>query len=184
MATQRKTAGEMATEIIARHERITLETVGDIAGAAIDALTIPPAAPFILVGAVALIPLRWVEAKLKSGSVPMPDEWYPSVLGTATEDGRFFVGRLLKNNGRTTIADAVRFLIIEREATPRAEYASEALEPANAKAELIAYYEANRTLFDKAVAATADVAVKAAGGAVGLAGDALKAAAQRIRRGF
>lgn len=184
MTKPRETAVEMATRIIASAENITLQSVGDIADAALTALLAPPAAPFILAWAAAMIPVRWVEAKLKMGSKAMPAEWYPAVLGTATEDGQFFVGRLLKNNNRVTIADAVRFLVIEKEAQPRAEYAAEAMSPDDAKAALVAHYEANRSLFDKAVAGSADLALKAAGAATELATGAVKAGLQKLRKGF
>lgn len=184
MMKSRETAAEMAVRIIAQAENITLGAVGDIADAALNSLIAPPLAPFLLAFAAAQIPIRWVEARLNMGSKPMPDDWYPAVLGTATDDGKFFIGRLLKTNGRATIADAVRFLVIEKEAKPRDEYDNEALGVAEAKTALMGYYEANRTLFDKAVAATAGIALKAAEGAVKGAGGAMKAAMHKIRRGF
>lgn len=183
MTKRLPTAAEMATQIIADAENITLDVVGDIVEAAINSLIAPPLMPFVMAWAVLSIPVRWIDAKLRRGDTSMPEAWYPAVLGTATEDGRFYVGRLLKSNGKVTVADAVRFLVIEREATARDSYADEVLSTAAAREALIDFYEANRTLFDKAVAATGEIAFKAVAGAAGIAGSALKAVAHKIRKG-
>ncbi len=179
-----ETATEMAQRIIAAKERVSVETVLDLTEVFLISLSFPPAIPFALVAAAIAIPLEKLNNKLKTANDPMPKEWYPAVWGTASDDGRFFIGRLLSNGGSVSVSEAMRFLVIEAEATKRKTHDPIALTPGDAKEQLTLYYGANQTLFDKAVVAVGKIVTVAITHSVDTTTNVIKEALKKIRRGF
>lgn len=175
-----ETAVEMAQRIIASKEKVSVETVLDLADIFLASLAFPPAIPFAIVAAAIAIPVERLNNKLQAANHPMPKSWMPAVWGTASDDGRFFVGRLLHTQGSVSISDAIKFLAVEKEATKREQYDTHILSENDAWDQLIAYYKENQTLFDKAVVLVGEGLKLAATGAV----NAFKAATKKIRIGF
>lgn len=165
----------------------SLDEAVDMVSESIDlgvvAFAFPAAIPFMIGAAAIAVPVSWVAGRLRMADFPMPEEWYPLVLATASRDGRFLVGRLLSAEGRVTASEAIKFLAVEKSAPPRTDV-SVVVSPADARAALAAYYEAERTIFDKAVTLAAGSAVGAVAAVGSFAGAALSVGMRKIRVGF
>lgn len=145
-------ADEMAARIVAQSENVSLGTIGSIVDMLLASIVAPPLAPFLIVWAVVSVPLDKLGKRLQRGERRMPEEWFAHVEAKASSDGRFFVGRMLKEKGRVTMDDAMRFVAIEKWATKRERDDELLVHASDARKALMDHYEANRSGFDKAVA--------------------------------
>jgi hypothetical protein len=141
------------------------------------------AAPFLLGVAAIMIPISWLEKRLRLSKTPMPEDWYPSVLATASRDGRFFVGRLLSAEGKVVVSDAVKFLAVEKSAEARAAVDFK-LPSVDSRAALVAYYQSERTILDRAMSLAGSSVVGAASAVGSLAGSLVSAGIRKFRVGF
>lgn len=180
-----ETPSEMAARLIAEEESLKIEDVFNLVGAAADLLIVPQAAPFLIAGAVIMSPLHNWDKTGKRREVAMPGVWFPHVLAEASADGRFFVGRVLETKkGAFSMADAMQFIAIEKEAPARTDPVLPKVDVYAAKRGLRDYYSANKSAFDKAMTAAGGAISTAAGVTLRAAGDAAKAIHHKLKVGF
>lgn len=175
---------EMALRLVAQSESTSVETIGIVVDTLLNSIIVPPLAPFLVAWAVISVPMERLQKRLGRGSRRMPLEWLVSVEALAGDDGRFFVGRVLKQKGHATMDDAIRFVAIERTAPQRTGGTGPGMSVDDARAALVAHYDANRTLFDKAVAATGDALGQAVNLSVVAGFSAARAIKHKLDKGF
>lgn len=184
IALPREMPDEMAVRLVAEREGISGAAVFNMVEMLLSAVVFPPLAPFLIAGAILQYPLDKLDIRLKRGYRDIPEHWLTNVEARASDDGRFFVGRALKTAGKVSLGDALKFVAIEKTADKREQYAIEGMEPEAAKVALIAYYDENRTIFDKAMTLAGDAIGSTLSGAADAGVAAARAIHQKLRVGF